>query len=79
MREAIEGTEKYDHLEIYMFLSDDVGWAIAESLAVAVCREVPVRVVYDAIGSLNASEQMFQMMRDAGVQVEVFRPGAPMA
>lgn len=60
-----------------MFLSDEVGRTIAESLAGATRREVPVRVVYDAIGSSGASEKIFQMMREAGVQVEVFRPVAP--
>ncbi|MGC6425817.1 MAG: phospholipase D-like domain-containing protein [Akkermansiaceae bacterium] len=33
MREAIEMAERFVHLEMYLFLSDEVGHAIADSLS----------------------------------------------
>ncbi len=38
MWEAIEGAEHYVHQEMYMFLSDEVGWALAEAFAGAARR-----------------------------------------
>ena len=77
MWEAIEGAEHYVHQEMYMFLSDEVGWALAEAFAGAARRGIPVRLAYDAIGSSQASEEMFEMVRKAGVEVKTFRPVAP--
>jgi len=77
MRDAIEAAEIYVHQEMYMFLSDEVGWTLAESFAGVARRGIPVRLVYDAIGSSEAKEEMFEMMRSAGVEVRVFRPVAP--
>ncbi|MDB4386793.1 phospholipase D-like domain-containing protein [Akkermansiaceae bacterium] len=65
------------HQEMYMFLSDEVGWALAEAFAGAARRGIPVRLAYDAIGSSQASEEMFEMVRKAGVEVKTFRPVAP--
>lgn len=77
MREAIESAERYIHQEMYMFQSDEVGWAMAEAFAGAARRGIPVRLVYDAIGSGEASPEIFAMMLEAGVEVECFRPVAP--
>jgi len=77
MRQEIASAQEYVHLEMYMFLSDSVGWAIAESLADRARAGISVCVVYDAIGSLESGEQMFTMMQEAGVEVRIFRPVAP--
>ena len=77
MIEAIRGAEVFVHLEMYMFLSDEVGWSIAAAFVEKALAGVPVRVVYDGIGSGAADGAMFQEMADAGVMVEVFRPVAP--
>lgn len=77
MLEEIAKARSFVNLEMYMFLSDRVGRAIAGALSERAKSGVPVRVVYDAIGSLAADGKMFEEMREAGVRVEVFRPVAP--
>lgn len=77
MRNEIAGAERFVNLEMYMFLSDRVGRAMAEELGRKARSGVPVRVVYDAIGSAEAEDVMFDEMRKAGVRVEIFRPVAP--
>jgi cardiolipin synthase len=77
MCREIATAKRFVNLEMYMFLSDGVGRMVAGALSVKAREGVRVRVVYDAIGSLWADEGMFEEMRGAGVQVEVFRPVAP--
>ncbi len=77
MVDEIAQARSFVHLEMYMFLSDQVGQEIARALSRKARTGVAVRVVYDAIGSAEADELMFEQMRDAGVRVEVFRPVAP--
>ena len=77
MCHEIAAAKVFVNLEMYMFLSDGVGRMIADALSVKSGRGVPVRVVYDAIGSAEADEGMFEEMTKAGVQVEIFRPVAP--
>ncbi len=75
--EAITSARVYVHMEMYMFLSDEVGWNLARAFAAKAKEGIPVRVVYDAIGSSDADDEMFDMMREAGADVFVFRPVAP--
>lgn len=77
MCDEIGAAENFVNMEMYMFLSDGVGTTIANALSEKARSGVPVRVVYDAIGSAEASEEIFDEMRKAGVRVEVFRPVAP--
>ncbi|NWK57045.1 phosphatidylserine/phosphatidylglycerophosphate/cardiolipin synthase family protein [Verrucomicrobiaceae bacterium N1E253] len=68
-------TAKYSiHLEIYMFLSDTTGSRFAHALADKARQGVPVRVIYDAIGSSAASEALWSAMREAGVELIEYRP-----
>ncbi len=77
MIEALDSAEIYAHMEMYMFLSDDLGWEIARAFARCAQRGVAARLIYDAIGSSEADEAMFEMMSEAGVDVHIFRPVAP--
>ena len=77
MIEEVARAEQFVNLEMYMFLSDAVGEMIAKALSEKAGEGVPVRVVYDAIGSAAANQELFDEMRLAGVLVEVFRPVAP--
>jgi len=77
MYEEIAKARCFVNLEMYMFLSDRVGREMAEALSKKAREGVMVRVVYDAIGSVEADEEIFDEMREAGVAVEVFRPVAP--
>lgn len=77
MVEDIGMAVRFVHLEMYMFLSDETGRGIAEALMEKARSGIPVYLVYDAIGSLEADEEMFLEMEKSGVQVRVFRPVAP--
>ncbi|MFT5355925.1 MAG: cardiolipin synthase [Polyangiales bacterium] len=64
-------------LEMYWFASDTIGWRVARALMERAEEGLEVRVLYDAIGSLEASETMFDAMRAGGVRVLQFNPIAP--
>lgn len=74
---AIEGAEKSINLETYIFSSDQLGWLIAEKLAEKAAQGVEVNVVYDSVGSIAASSQMFNMMRNSGVEIIEYHPFVP--
>ncbi|MFK7910915.1 MAG: phosphatidylserine/phosphatidylglycerophosphate/cardiolipin synthase family protein [Akkermansiaceae bacterium] len=76
MISAIAGAKHYVHLEMYMFFSDNIGSNIADALSEKAREGVPVRVLYDAIGSLEADKMQWARMRDAGVTVVEYRPVA---
>lgn len=76
MIDAISRAKHYIHLEMYMFLSDQTGKRFAEALAQKAREDIPVRVLYDAIGSLETNKMQWARMRDAGVSVVEFRPVA---
>jgi cardiolipin synthase len=63
--------------EFYMFLSDETAWSVARALAERAKEGLEVRVIYDAIGSLDAGEAIFRYMIDHGVDVLEYRPIAP--
>ena len=77
MLEAIASAEHYVHLEMYMFLSDAIGNAFAEALSSKAKEGIPVRVIYDSIGSSAANSMQWATMRDAGVKVIEYHPVAP--
>lgn len=74
MLRAIEEAKTEILLEMYWFASDTIGWRIAKALMKRASDGLEVRVLYDAIGSLEASETMFDAMRAGGVQVMQFNP-----
>lgn len=73
---AIGSARHYVHLEMYMFCSDRTGARFAHVLAQKAREGIPVRVLYDAIGSLESDRMQWARMRDAGVTVVEFRPVA---
>ena len=77
MFQAIAEAKTEILLEMYWFASDTIGWRIAKVLMKRASEGLEVRVLYDAIGSLEASETMFDAMRAGGVQVLQFNPIAP--
>lgn len=61
-------------LEMYWFASDVIGLQIEEALCERARRGVEVKVIVDAIGSLETDEGMFERMREAGCRVRVYNP-----
>jgi cardiolipin synthase len=74
---SIEKAERSINLETYIFSSDSLGWLIAEKLAAKAAQGLEVNVIYDSIGSIKASSQMFAMMRESGVEVIEYHPFVP--
>jgi cardiolipin synthase len=74
---AIEAARAQVLLEMYWFGSDKIGRKFAAALVAAAERGVEVAIIYDAIGSVGASEDMFAELRKAGAGVIEFNPIAP--
>lgn len=77
MLDAIQGAQCEVLLEMYWFGSDATGRRFAEALMERARAGVCVRVTYDAVGSIEASDSMFDEMRRAGVEIHEFNPIAP--
>jgi cardiolipin synthase len=68
----IEGAKDSIHLQTFIFTSDDTGWALARQLADKAKQGVKVRVIYDGLGSNRSGDEIFDFMREAGVQVREY-------
>ncbi len=77
MAAAICATRETVHLETYIFGDDQTGRAFAELLAARARAGVRVRVIYDSIGSLDLDPTLVTLMRNSGVQLLEYHPGAP--
>jgi cardiolipin synthase len=77
MLDAIRSAQRVILLEMYWFDSDRIGRIFAQALTEAAGRGVKVAVIYDAIGSIGASLDMFDGLRAAGVPVLEYNPVAP--
>ncbi|CAN0181787.1 unnamed protein product, partial [Phaeothamnion confervicola] len=62
------------HVETFIFSDDKLGRSFAKLLAEKSRQGVEVRVLYDSIGSWAADDEIFKLMRDAGVEVQAFQP-----
>jgi cardiolipin synthase A/B len=77
MLEAIAHAEREVLLEMYWFGSDRTGWMFAEALMRKARQGCDVRVIYDAVGSWESSDDMFDALRGAGCGVFDYHPIAP--
>jgi cardiolipin synthase len=77
MLEAIAEAKREIVLEMYWFASDELGWQFADTLIAKAEAGVRVRVIYDAVGSIQSDNRMFARMREAGCRVEQYNPIAP--
>lgn len=77
MLEAIAQARSEILLEMYWFGSDATGRRFADLLSRRARDGLRVCVIYDAVGSLQADDAMFEAMRGAGVHVHQYNPIAP--
>jgi len=77
MLAAIASAEQQILLEMYWFGSDTIGQKFALALAAAAKRGVEVSIIFDAVGSVGASDEMFVELERAGAKVIEFNPIAP--
>lgn len=72
---AIDAARREVRLETYIYVADAAGERIAAAFKRAAARGVKVRVMLDAFGSRALPKSFFAGLRDAGVEVQLFRPG----
>ena len=77
MIEAIGAARHEVLMEMYWFGSDRTGWRFANALMDKAREGVPVALIYDAVGSIDADDTIFEAMRAAGVRVIDYNPIAP--
>ena len=71
--EAIASARRHVHFENYIIQSDAVGQRFADALAAKAREGVPVRLLYDWMGSFaKARPRFWRRLREAGVEVRCF-------
>lgn len=68
----IDGAKESINLQTFIFNSDETGWELANRLAAKAKQGVKVRVIYDAMGSNRADPKMFELMKQAGVELKPY-------
>jgi cardiolipin synthase A/B len=77
MLAAIASAKQQILLEMYWFGSDMIGRKFAAALGAAARRGVEVSIIFDAVGSVGASDEMFAELERAGATVIEYNPIAP--
>ena len=72
--QLIEEAEKSIDLLIYLVKNDVVGKAVIERLALKAKEGVSVRLLYDSLGSLATSSEVFRPLAEAGGRAVEFMP-----
>ena len=62
------------NLETFIFSSDEIGWKVARILAKKAEKGVEVNVIYDSLGSLTTSPEIFLFLKNSGAEVLEYRP-----
>jgi cardiolipin synthase A/B len=78
MLTAIDEAEHEIVIEMYWFASDRTGRKFADALSAKARAGVRVFVIYDAIGSIEADDAVFEGMIRAGCEVEQYNPVSPL-
>lgn len=73
MADDLRRAERRAWVESYTFADDAAGRAIAEALKERAAAGVDCRLMYDAVGSFDTPQALFDDLAAAGVQVHAFR------
>src|SRR5215208_6773064 len=73
---AIAGTERWIHLDNYIFANDEIGNRFATALSAKAAEGVRVRVLHDWFGCMDVPRSFWRGMREAGVEVKAVNPPA---
>jgi cardiolipin synthase A/B len=74
MLAAIRNARKTINLEFYIYWDGDIGRQFAEALAEKARSGVKVKVILDAVGSSQMSEDLIDFLRRNGIDVEWYHP-----
>lgn len=78
MAQAIREAKSFIHMESYILDDDEIGNGFADLLIEKRKEGVAVALMVDSIGTLMTPTDVFDRMREAGVQVLVFNPVNPL-
>ncbi len=76
---AIAGAERSVNLLSYVYWHGEIAREIADAACERAAAGVEVNVLFDAIGSAKMGRELTGQMRDAGVNLAIFRPPKPYA
>ncbi|WP_458527090.1 phospholipase D-like domain-containing protein [Onishia taeanensis] len=71
---AIEAAEESIDVVTYVYWTGDIARRVADALARKAREGLRVRVVLDAVGTQKMASEVVDQMREAGVEVRLFRP-----
>jgi cardiolipin synthase len=74
MLEAIERAQKSINFETYIYWSGEVGKKFAQALSDRARAGVKVHVLIDWVGSQRMDDDLLDLMKESGVEVEKFHP-----
>jgi cardiolipin synthase len=74
---AIEAARDHIHIETYIFADDEVGQRFSQALIRKGEQGVKVRIIYDAVGSLESSGTFFEQLAARGIETVAFQPLTP--
>jgi cardiolipin synthase A/B len=71
---AVDKAHDHIHIETYIFADDEIGRRFADVLIRKHEQGVAVRIIYDAVGSIDSSRAFFNEMAKKGIEVAEFHP-----
>lgn len=78
IKEAIVSAERFIWAEYYIIKRDETGGLFLDLLARRAAEGLEVRLLYDALGSLDVDEERLSAIRAAGGKVAAFHPLNPL-
>ena len=79
MLDAIGGARDHVHIETYTLEDSDIGGQLRDALVAKSKQGVCVRLLFDAVGSFDASDSFVDSLRHGGVDARRFRPLNPLS
>lgn len=77
MFEAIDAAQHHIHVETFILDDDEIGRELSDRLIARSKAGVEVRVIYDAFGSRNVTDELVKKLTDVGVQLYKYHPINP--
>src|SRR5689334_15634170 len=74
MLAAIAAATRWIHFENYIIRDDETGLRFADALITRAKAGVHVRVLADWLGSFGTGRRYWRSLREAGIEVRLFRP-----
>lgn len=75
---AIRDARDNINMETYTIEDDEVGNRFADALIEKQAQGVQVNLIYDSVGSINASKEFFKRLTDSGINVLQYNPINPL-